>query len=209
MTRRGSIQSEEAYAQGKMLDHSSWSLPRNITPSDVDFHFDANGRILYCELSSHNRLWSDLKDGQCRSYKNMVKNSRHCAVLCLHDVKLPNKINTTTDIIGFSPMIWHSGHWWFGPFLEGNPRWQTFVQKWIKETDHIFEFLIKRDVREIKPAATPPTDPPSPVSLDHLVRTCHQCNKPHDGTEREILIGSFLGWLHPGCESAFMERVRR
>jgi len=52
--QRGEIIAEQAYAQGKMLDHSGWTgfLPRNITPSDIDMVI-ANGQsMMLIEWSS-------------------------------------------------------------------------------------------------------------------------------------------------------------
>ena len=52
--QRGGIYREAAYALGKMLNHSEWygKLARGITASDIDFVIDANGRIIFGELSS-------------------------------------------------------------------------------------------------------------------------------------------------------------
>ena len=43
------------------------------------------------------------------------------------------------------------------------------------------------------------------VDVSALVCVCKQCGAP---TERQILIGSFLIYLHPHCENAYMDRLK-
>ena len=133
MTQRGDIFSTPAYAQGKMLDHSGWKLPRNITPSDVDMVIDNDGSIIYGELSSWCSHWAGIKEGQRRLYQNAIRDGKHCAVLCRHSVKPEERrqIDTCYDIESFEAMFWD-----FGPVcsgvLDGNDGWQWFVRKWIE-----------------------------------------------------------------------------
>ena len=96
--------------------------------------------------------------------------------------------------------------------------WKQGEERWERNDNHQPNRSISRKVpiteimANVANAKRFTIYPPEVSTIDTLspaVRTCHQCNKPHDGTEREILVGSFLRWLHPGCESAFMERVRR
>lgn len=107
--RRGAVNHEQAYAQGKMLDHSGWSnlLPRHITPSDIDAVF-ANGReMLLIELSSSAREWAEISKGQLRLYQDIVLASegRLWAVLCHHKTPSNQKILTDTDIVSFQVMV--------------------------------------------------------------------------------------------------------
>ena len=111
MTQRGDIFSTPAYAQGKMLDHSGWKLPRNITPSDVDMVIDNDGSIIYGELSSWCSHWAGIKEGQRRLYQNAIRDGKHCAVLCRHSVKPEERrqIDTCYDIESFEAMFWEPG----------------------------------------------------------------------------------------------------
>lgn len=109
----GSIIIEEAYAQGKMLDHSGWrhTLPRNITPSDIDMCIDNNGVILLVELSSQTDNWNDLKRGQALLYENLVWagcGNIKAALAYIHPA--PGKqIDTVKDVISFSVMCRQHG----------------------------------------------------------------------------------------------------
>src|SRR5262249_2576675 len=94
-TPRGAIYNERAYAQGKMLDHSSLrrKLVRNITPSDLDAvivptengeieilenvpFLDANGKIIFLELTRGAPEWQFVKKGQRLGYQNLVRNTK-------------------------------------------------------------------------------------------------------------------------------------
>src|SRR5687768_15001960 len=102
---RGAIYNEQAYAQGKMLDHSEWKLlPRKITPSDIDMCFDNRGWLLLCELSSKTPNWSDIPKGQFWLYKSMTAKSRTIAALLKHNVK-DRQIDTLNDIQSFQVML--------------------------------------------------------------------------------------------------------
>jgi hypothetical protein len=118
---RGAIYNEQAYAQGKMLDHVSWNgiLPRCITPSDIDMAFDNNGWILSCELSSKSTDWGQLSKGQLLFYKAFTAKSRTMAALLKHNVPKDRKIDTLADIESFQVMlaggkiteVFNSTHW--------------------------------------------------------------------------------------------------
>ena len=88
MTEQGSILSETAYAQGKMLDHSEWQplLPRGITPSDID---------------------AVVATGQRRLFEDIIRGSQgqHWAASVKHDVPSVRAIRTVSDIESFQVMF--------------------------------------------------------------------------------------------------------
>lgn len=156
----GSVFSEEAYALGKMLDHSSWQddvkMARGITPSDIDMAIDNNGQIMFCELSSQHRTWSAISEGQRRLYENCIKGALHCAVLCHHNVRPEEKrmINTRTDIAAFQVMVWDHAVI-YSNVVASNEHWQKFVLDWTNEGSGPLKFrrqVIGNSVREFKAA---------------------------------------------------------
>ena len=115
MTERGNILVEEAYAQGKMLNHAAWckgewKMPRNITPSDIDFAIDNDGKVLFCELNSSESEWAKLGLGQRLLYRNLIFNSAHLSVLCKHSVPKTKKINTRHDVESFQVLVYSTGN---------------------------------------------------------------------------------------------------
>lgn len=148
----GDIFCEEAYALGKMLDHSSWAigekvLPRGITPSDFDLVFDNNGCVLFCELSSGASEWGEVSTGQCLTYKAAIRKGVHCAVLCTHDVKVEygRKIDTREDIISFQVMTFGWGSFWVSRVVEGSA-WPNFVFAWYRNPDGLRGHVLERSV---------------------------------------------------------------
>lgn len=143
MSERGGIRNEDAYARGKMLDHSGWQkgeirLPRLITPSDVDMVFDNDTWLLLCEVSSEYASWRDLQaraKGQIRMYQALIGQTANCAVLCKHSVPLiPYRpIDTRNDIDKFEVMLWDvmPGIVFTETFCT-NKRWQDFVFSWFQ-----------------------------------------------------------------------------
>lgn len=131
----GSIRSEEAYALGKMLDHSGWGgqLVRRITPSDIDLALDNAGQIMFVELSRLNREWREISHGQRLLNQNFIHDRLHCAVLATHSIAPENgcKINTWTDIESFQVMIWHHGPI-FSRVIEGT-MWRSFARAWCNQ----------------------------------------------------------------------------
>jgi hypothetical protein len=139
MTRRGAIFAEEAYAQGKMLENSSWNsvLPRGITPSDTDMVFDNLGAIIHGELSSAVKEWTALARGQRWTYQSKIKhNACHCAVLAHHNVKPEYgcKIDTLRDILTFQVMVFFWCDFRVSRIIEG-AHWQKFVTSWFRNPD--------------------------------------------------------------------------
>jgi hypothetical protein len=129
----GHIFAPEAYAQGKMLDSSSWhgKLPRGITPSDIDLVFDNNGKCLFCELSRHCTEWPQIECGQRWLYESLVKRG-HVAVLLKHSAPLDRPIDTLKDIESFSVMhLDMTGRISFSAIYSGS-HWVRFVDKFYK-----------------------------------------------------------------------------
>jgi hypothetical protein len=125
--KRGEIIVEQAYAQGKMLDHSSWRLPRNITPSDTDFVLDIGGCVLFAEFSSQHQEWVDLQNGQRWAYESQVRHGPHIAALCFHCVRPDRAINTTNDVVSFQVMVHYRGSFLTSECFDGQ-RWERFVK---------------------------------------------------------------------------------
>jgi hypothetical protein len=148
MIAPGDIFSAEAYAQGKMLDHSGWygKLPRGSRPSDIDFasatvEFDNNGAILLAELSRMSSRWNEISRGQKWLYESSIKFSPHCAVLCHHSAPLDRKIDTYNDVIDFQPMVWDYD-FIVGPVFVGNDKWHLFVERWYRNSLRLRRYLI-------------------------------------------------------------------
>lgn len=103
----GKILSEEAYAQGKMLDNSEWGdvLPRGITPSDVDLVFDNKRHLLVCEVSRITNRWEEIATGQREMYSSIVLRDRAMAAIVKHSIPVDRQIKTASDIESFSVMF--------------------------------------------------------------------------------------------------------
>ena len=159
MILRGSIFVEEAYALGKMLDHSTWQLPRCITPSDVDMGFDNNGAVLFCEMSSSCSSWAEVKRGQRLFYQNSIRERAHCAALCKHSVDITDnrRINSQLDVESFDLMLWDHGPVCCGVIV-GNNLWQRFVQHWYIDPVWLRRRLLGRSVGMLPTKATVPTN---------------------------------------------------
>lgn len=138
--RTGAILSEEAYALGKMLDHSAWQrgdriLPRGITGSDIDFVLDNAGYEILGEMSRTANEWKEISSGQRRTYEDNIKwGAPHVAVLCRHNVNLDERrtISPKLDVVSFQPMLCDYGLV-VGRVYEGNGLWQAFVESWFKD----------------------------------------------------------------------------
>lgn len=130
----GAIYCEEAYAQGKMLDHSEWQgkLPRSITPSDIDQIFDNDGKLLACEWSRSNLRWNELTRGQRDTYMAVVK-SGHMAALLKHSVPRSRKIKTRTDVESFQVIyLAANGKPAITDVIDGY-LWPIFVDEWYRD----------------------------------------------------------------------------
>ena len=157
----------EAYALGKMLDHSGWNglLRNHITPSDIDmpgvtFAFDNKGAIIFADLSRSYTSWDKTLIGQRQLYEALAKYGPHCSVLCKHSVapQTGKKINTLRDIEQFQVMVWD-----FEPVLSpiyDGAWWQQFVILWVNNQtgpSKIRRHVLGVSIGLIKPAKGPPT----------------------------------------------------
>ncbi len=99
----GGIRCPEAYAQGKMLDHSWWSgnMRGKITPSDIDMVIESHGCALFCEISREHEQLEDLSVGQRILLKTLARlNGCHCVALLRHGLFSHSKpIDTANDIL--------------------------------------------------------------------------------------------------------------
>jgi hypothetical protein len=131
MISKGAIYAEQAYAQGKMLDHSEWFsiLPRGITPSDIDMVLDNRGRMIFVELTTKYEMFEDLSTGQRILHEGLAKCGKHVSVLGWHDVPSSRQINTFSDISKVSLMFACDGKI---ATLNGftNFDWQVLVKWW-------------------------------------------------------------------------------
>jgi len=141
---RGAVHAELAYAQGKMLNHSGWHgfLPRSVTPSDVDMFFDNRGRILYCEISRNYSDWVGLAasprgKGQVLGYQNIIRRTKHLAVLCSHSVPTNRQIDTRNDIHSFQVMT-PTENFALTRVVVGNGFWQKFISDWFDGSQRVF-----------------------------------------------------------------------
>ena len=126
---KGRIRNPLAYAQGKMLDHSSWNLPGGISPSDFDFVLEVGGAILVAELkrSSVPLTLGDLSKGQRITFDTLLKQSRrNVFTLVWHDVKPSLVIDTREDIVG-GLAVWDGGDRQVSLTARG---WQGLVEGW-------------------------------------------------------------------------------
>lgn len=138
--RTGAILSEEAYALGKMLDHTAWQrgdrvLPRGITGSDIDFILDNAGFEIIGELSRTSAKWAEATSGQKRVYEGLIRwGAPHVAVLCRHNVSPEERraISPKLDVISFQPMLCDH-NLVVARVFEGNALWQAFVASWFKD----------------------------------------------------------------------------
>lgn len=127
--KKGSIMCEMAYAQSKMLDHSSWNnLPRGITPSDIDCVFANGHQMLFTEISSTWKEWQNLKYGQRRVYEDLiVQLPNSLAALAFHNVPWKQQIDTKNDIISFAIMLNIDGLVCTSSHVVGS--WPRFVEE--------------------------------------------------------------------------------
>ncbi len=100
---KGSIIVESAYAQGKMIDHSKWSLSNGRALSDIDAVLDNNGHVLLIEfVRSWGPIgWGDISGGQRWLYQSIVRGSpKFVAVLARHNVaSFDQTIDSRSDIL--------------------------------------------------------------------------------------------------------------
>jgi hypothetical protein len=98
----GGIRCPEAYAQGKMLDHSWWSekMRGRITPSDIDMVVESYGCFLWCEISRDKETIAEMSRGQRILLTNLCQLAGvHCVAVLRHGLMSGSKqIDTANDI---------------------------------------------------------------------------------------------------------------
>lgn len=123
----GAIMCAEAYAQGKMLDHSSWKLARGITPSDIDFYVESSGCFLWAEFSRDSVNIDSLSRGQELAYTRLSRRPNSDAVaVCRHSVPTNRQVDTARDVESCT-VYFASGT---KSVLLCNNQWQKLVTKW-------------------------------------------------------------------------------
>lgn len=100
---KGRIIVEAAYAQGKMLQSSSWHnvLARGITPSDIDFVVESEGCFLLAEFSRDTHCLEGLKRGQELLYRRLWHHTATMpwvVAICQHNVPIEQQIDTKRDV---------------------------------------------------------------------------------------------------------------
>lgn len=134
----GSIMCVEAYAQGKMLDHSSWNLARGITPSDIDFYVESSGCFLWAEFSRNSVEIESLSRGQELAYTRLSRRPNADAVaVCRHGVPASRQIDTARDVESCT-VYFASGT---KSVLLDNGQWRKLVTKWSANPADATRFL--------------------------------------------------------------------
>ena len=137
----GKIVVEQAYAQGKMLDHSGFKhLPRGITPSDIDMVIDSAGDVMFCELSRNHNRWKALNYGQRLLYENLCISGQHICALLTHSVNPTLAIRTHADIDSYHVMFAVNREIHTSPVRFGFS-WPEFAQDWIEDSARVRQLL--------------------------------------------------------------------
>ena len=142
----GSIISREAYAQGKMLDHSGWQLSRGVTPSDIDMVIDSYGCCLWAELTSKSCDWNSLSTGQRILYDSLAKiPGNHIVCLARHSVPSGKLIDTYKDIEEVS------ARWALGSktLLMDRSQWRALVTEWVPRPQMVIGWLDEHHARKL------------------------------------------------------------
>lgn len=127
--KKGSIIAERAYAQGKMIDHSSWNFTNGRTFSDIDAAFDNNGSLLYVEFARSEvpLTWSDISTGQRWLYKSALANKPgSIAVLACHNVPSDQQINSKSDVTHASAVSYK----FTGETSLDSKQWKSLCHAW-------------------------------------------------------------------------------
>jgi hypothetical protein len=132
-----SINNEAAYKRSKLSYGGSWRglLPRGCFPSDIDFLFDNNGRMLFCEMDSDVDAWDNLSGAQLSVYQSAVRHGEHCAALCKHNVVDDRILDNLNDVASFQVMVWHWGSFRVSRIIDGSEQWKRFVCAWYTNPD--------------------------------------------------------------------------
>lgn len=140
----GAIMCREAYAQGKMLDHSSWNLARGVTPSDIDMVVESHGCFLWAELTRNGCDWGSLSTGQRMLYDSLAKiPGNHAVCLARHSVPRGELVNTYSDIEA-AAVRWACGT--KALILDGE-QWKVLVTEWVPRPHQVIGWLNKHHER--------------------------------------------------------------
>jgi hypothetical protein len=136
----GAILCREAYAQGKMLDHSRWHLDRCVTPSDIDMVVESYGCFLWGELTRKGCDWGNLSVGQRMMYESLSKiPGNHITCLARHSVPVGEVIDTYNDIEA-AAVRWASGT---KSLLLDASQWKVLVTQWVPRPQQVIRWLDK------------------------------------------------------------------
>ena len=134
----GGIICREAYAQGKMLDHSAWNLSRSVTPSDIDMVVDSRGCFLWAELTRKSCDWNNLSTGQRVMYDSLSKiPGNHIVCLARHSVPSGELIDTYRDIKEVA-VRWACGS---KSLLMDAEQWRRLVTEWVSRPHEVVAWL--------------------------------------------------------------------
>lgn len=160
---RGAIFSHEAYAQGKMIDHSGWTLPRKISPSDIDAVIADGKKMLLLEFSSQHHNWNQLIHGQRRLYQDLivVGQKQLWAVLLKHSVPKSRQIRSDEDIESFQLMLLNKK-------LEvitsdvipcaHSDRWMRFVHAYFEDLNAAWKIVVEKPIEKYAQLVPVPVD---------------------------------------------------
>lgn len=136
----GAIICREAYAQGKMLDHSSWRLARGVTPSDIDMAVESYGCFLWAELTRKGCDWGNLSVGQRVMYESLAKiPGNHVTCLARHSVPVGELVDTYSDIEA-AAVKWACGT---KSLLLDASQWRLLVTEWVPRPHQVIGWLDK------------------------------------------------------------------
>ena len=136
----GAIICREAYAQGKMLNHSGWHLARGVTPSDIDFVVESYGCFLWAELTKNGCDWGSLKTGQRILYESLAKiPGNHIVCLARHSVPKGEVVDTYADIEA-AAVRWACGS---KSLILDASQWQVLVTEWVARPQQVLQWLDK------------------------------------------------------------------
>lgn len=144
----GGIRCPEAYAQGKMLDHSWWAgkMRGRITPSDIDMVIEAYGCALFCELSRDHASLEDIATGQRILLRTLATlNGGHCVALLRHGLfSMSKPIDTANDIVS-ATIYFDAGT--KKVVLDGS-EWRDFAIAWTFNPKQAIDIVLRKKLAE-------------------------------------------------------------
>ena len=141
----GGIRCPEAYAQGKMLDHSWWSgkMRGKITPSDIDIVIESHGCFLWCEVSRQYKTIEEMPTGQRILLANLSRLAGvHCVAVLYHGLMSGSKEIDTANDIASATVYFDRGT---GVATLSPEDWRAFATAWTFHSPNaVTEFLRNR-----------------------------------------------------------------